>query len=102
AGRTPTRVIDHGVEVPPGTPCTLELPRGITVVNNIVSRGRRLGSDVFARVREDIPIDLYGMGWREAGGRGELPHGELPEEIGRHRFFFNPIRYTSLGLSVLE
>jgi hypothetical protein len=37
-----------------------------------------------------------------AGGLGEVPNLELPGFMARYRFFFNPIRYTSLGLSVLE
>ena len=48
-GRTPTRVIEHGVAIPDGVRYTGELDRGIVVVNNIRSRGRRLGLDVFER-----------------------------------------------------
>ncbi|NJD27626.1 MAG: glycosyltransferase family 1 protein, partial [Chloroflexi bacterium] len=40
-GRTPTRVIDHGVEVPPDVLATLELERGVVVVNDLARRGRR-------------------------------------------------------------
>jgi glycosyltransferase involved in cell wall biosynthesis len=36
------------------------------------------------------------------GGLGEIPPGELAEFVARYRFFFNPIRYTSLGLAVIE
>ena len=36
------------------------------------------------------------------GGLGEVPHDRLPAFEARYRFFFNPIRYTSLGLSVCE
>ena len=35
-------------------------------------------------------------------GLGEVANAELPAFIARYRFFFNPIRYTSLGLSVIE
>jgi glycosyltransferase involved in cell wall biosynthesis len=31
-----------------------------------------------------------------------LPNHELPGRMAEHRFFFNPIRYTSLGLAVVE
>ncbi len=104
SGRTPTRVIEHGVSVPDGVRYTGELARGITVVNNIVPRGRRLGADVFARVRDHhgIPLDLVGMGADELGGLGEVPLADLPGFVARYRFFFNPIRYTSLGLAVCE
>nr|WP_276600541.1 glycosyltransferase [Nannocystis sp. ILAH1] len=36
------------------------------------------------------------------GGLGDLPLRELHARLGRYRFFFNPIRYTSLGLAVCE
>lgn len=98
----PTRVIEHGVTVPDDACYTGEFDRGIAVVNDIASRGRRLGADVFARVREQVPMDLAGMGSLKVGGIGELEHGDLPYIESRYRFFFNPIRYTSLGLSVLE
>jgi len=65
-------------------------------------RGRRLGADVFEQVRGQVPIDLVGIGSREVGGLGEIPHEALPAFLGSYRFFFNPIRYTSLGLSVCE
>jgi glycosyltransferase involved in cell wall biosynthesis len=42
------------------------------------------------------------MGSRELGGLGEIPNPDLPAFTARYRFFFNPIRYTSMGLSVCE
>ncbi len=38
----------------------------------------------------------------EFGGLGDVPHDALPAFSARYRFFFNPIRYTSLGLAVCE
>ncbi len=102
SGRTPTRVIDHGVIVPPGVHYTGELDRGIVVVNGLPTRGRRLGSDVFQQVNERVPLDLVGMQSEKMGGLGEVPHDQLPAFEVRYRFFFNPIRYTSLGLAVCE
>lgn len=99
---TPTIVVDHGVKVPEGITYQGDKARGIVVINNLQSRGRRLGLDVFEKVRQEVPLDLIGMGAKELGGLGEIPHKELPEFISHYRFFFNPIRYTSLGLSVLE
>ncbi|HKG08316.1 MAG TPA: glycosyltransferase family 4 protein, partial [Pedobacter sp.] len=64
-------------------------------------RGRLLGLDIFETVRKHVPLDLVGMG-AEAYGIGEVLHPELPAFISRYRFFFNPIRYTSLGLAVCE
>ncbi|HEX7021291.1 MAG TPA: glycosyltransferase [Trueperaceae bacterium] len=101
-GRTPTRVIEHGVLVPQDLTYSGERPRGLVVINNLASRGRRLGADVFERVRTQVPLDLIGMGATELGGLGEVPHDELPAFVAGYRFFFNPIRYTSLGLAVCE
>lgn len=102
SGRTPTRVIEHGVIVPEDVRYTGELDKGVVVVNGLASRGRRLGADVFESVRQRIPLDLVGMKAAEAGGLGEISHEELPAFEARYRFFFNPIRYTSLGLAVCE
>jgi glycosyltransferase involved in cell wall biosynthesis len=102
SGRTPTRVIEHGVFVPEGVDYTGEIERGLVVVNGLAHRGRRVGLDVFQQVRDQVPLDLVGMGSEELGGLGEIPHEELPAFEARYRFFFNPIRYTSLGLAVCE
>ncbi|WP_207425929.1 glycosyltransferase family 4 protein [Pedobacter sp. SYSU D00535] len=97
---TPTHVIDHGV-VDPGVSYTGEIERGIVVINNIQKRGRRLGLDVFLELKKHVPLDLVGMGAEELG-LGEVKYQQLPEFISKYRFFFNPIRYTSLGLSICE
>ncbi|HEX2063392.1 MAG TPA: glycosyltransferase [Acidimicrobiales bacterium] len=102
SGRSPTRVVEHGVAVPDEAVYTGELDRGVVAVNHLARRGRRLGADVFEEVRRQVPLDLVGMGSEEAGGIGEVPPPELPAFLGRYRFLFNPIRYTSLGLAVLE
>ena len=103
SGRTPTRVIDHGVRIPAGIRYTGEIPRGLVIVNDLPKRGRRLGLDVFERVRHEVPLDLVGINSEQlGGGLGEIPHRELPAFAARYRFLFNPIRYTSLGLSVCE
>lgn len=99
---TETRVIEHGVVVPKNIEYTGEIKKGIVVINGITQRGRRLGLDVFEKVRKEIPLDIIGMGSEEVGGLGEIPIGELQAFIAKYRFFFNPIRYTSLGLSVCE
>lgn len=48
-----------------------------------------------------MPLDLVGMG-SEGLGLGEVLHPQLPAFLSHYRFFFNPIRYTSLGLAVCE
>lgn len=102
SNRTPTAVVRHGVTVPASAKYTGEYDRGIVVINNIALRGRRLGLDIFKEVRKRVPLDIVGMGSEEVGGLGEVPPPELPEFIAKYRFFFNPIRYTSLGLAVCE
>jgi glycosyltransferase involved in cell wall biosynthesis len=95
-----TLVIEHGV-TDPGAIYTGKLERGIVVINNLPRRGRMLGYDLFREVRQDVPLDLAGMGSEEIG-LGEVLHPQLPTFIKDYRFFFNPIRYTSLGLAVCE
>jgi len=102
SGDTPTRVIEHGVIPTPGIRYTGEIPRGIVVVNGLRSRGRRLGLDIFEQVRQQVPLDLVGMDSQVLGGLGEVPHPDLPALLSRYRFFFHPVRYTSLGLAVCE
>lgn len=101
-GQTPTRVVEHGVMVPEQVRYSGEIPRGIVVVNGLRSRGRRLGSDLFQQVRQQIPLDLVGIDSQSLGGLGEVSHQDLPQLVARYRFFFHPIRYTSLGLAVCE
>jgi Glycosyl transferases group 1 len=102
SGATPTRVIEHGVVVPEGVRYSGEKARGIVVVNHLKQRGRRLGSDVFADVAQRVPLDLVGMDAKSAGGIGEIGNLELAAYAAQYRFFFNPIRWTSLGLAVVE
>jgi hypothetical protein len=100
-GRSPTRVIEHGV-IEPKVRYTGELERGLVVVNNLARRGRRLGLDLFLEARKRLPLDLVGMDAQRCGGIGEVLHADLPAFSAKYRFFFNPIRYTSLGLAVIE
>ena len=100
-GRSPTRVIEHGVP-DPGVRWTGAIERGIVVVNDLATRGRRLGADLFLVARDQIPLDLVGMHAERLGGLGEIPRVDLPAFSARYRFFFNPIRYTSLGLGLIE
>jgi hypothetical protein len=102
SGRTPTRVIDHGVLDFPDIRYTGHVNRGVVVINHLRDRGRRLGVDVFEQVRKDVPLDLVGMASEELAGIGEVLPTQLRAFEARYRFFFNPIRYTSLGLAVIE
>lgn len=99
---TPTRVIEHGVKPLAQARYRGDVASGIVVVNNLHRRGRRLGLDVFQRVAAELPLSLVGMDSERCGGQGEVANHLLPERVASHRFFFNPIRYTSLGLAVIE
>jgi Glycosyl transferases group 1 len=101
-GPNPTAVIEHGVVLPGPVRYQGDLPRGLVAVNNLATRGRRLGRDVFLEVRRQVPLDLVGMGSKALGGLGEVPPPGLAAFAARYRFLFNPIRYTSLGLAVCE
>jgi hypothetical protein len=100
SNNTPTRVIEHGVTASPIN-YSGEIPKGIVVINNLPARGRLLGLDIFLEARQQVPLDLVGMGTGDLG-LGEVLHPQLPEFQSRYRFFFNPIKYTSLGLAVCE
>lgn len=103
SGRTPVQVVEHGVSLISEAAYTGETAKGLVVVNNLAKRGRRLGADVYETVRQQVPLTLVGMGADQVpGGQGEVGHRQLPEVMASHRFFFNPIRYTSLGLSIIE
>jgi hypothetical protein len=101
-GATPTVVIEHGVVVPDAARYTGHLARGVSVINDLSARGRRLGADVFERAREQVPLDLVGMGSEHIGGLGGVPPPDLPRFLAPYRFYFHPVRYTSLGLSLCE
>lgn len=95
-----TKVIEHGVLLPDFIP-PVKIDKGIVVINHLEERGRLLGADLFHEMREHVPLDLVGMG-AQSMGIGEVLHPDLPSFIAQYRFFFNPIRYTSLGLAVCE
>ena len=99
---SPVEVVEHGIQLLSNARYTGREERGIVVANNLGTRGRRLGPDVFLQLREQVPLTLVGMGSLELGGHGEVANRDLPRFMADYRFFFNPIRYTSLGLSVLE
>ncbi|QYO67909.1 glycosyltransferase [Leptolyngbya sp. 7M] len=102
SNRTPTCVIEHGVIVPEDIEYSGDLARGLVVANGLRTRGRRLGSDVFQAACQQVPLDLVGMDATSLGGLGEIPHAQLAAFQSRYRFFFHPVRYTSLGLAVCE
>ena len=101
SGSTPTRVIEHGV-VDPGYRYTGELRRAAVVINEASRRGRVTGTDLLPALNGEVPLDLFGMGAAALGGIEDLPQERLHDEIARRRAYLHPIRWTSLGLSLLE
>jgi hypothetical protein len=109
AGRTPVRVIEHGI-VDPGYRYTGEVERAVAVINEGARRWRVTGTDLLGPLSEAAPIDLYGMGAVEAakraGGRvdghDDTPQDRLHDLMAVHRLYLHPVRWTSLGLSLLE
>ncbi|KQX62759.1 glycosyltransferase [Angustibacter sp. Root456] len=110
-GRAPVHVVEHGV-LDPGPIWTGELPRLSMSVNEPVRRWRVAGMDLAARLAEQVPVDVYGMGVEGlaardaafADGRHEddLPQHQLHQRMAQHRAYLHTYRWTSLGLSLLE
>jgi glycosyltransferase involved in cell wall biosynthesis len=100
AGATPTRVIEHGI-VDPGARYTGELPHAAVVINEARRRGRVTGTDLLDRFRAAAPLDLFGMDAPSLGGE-DLPQAQLHDAMARRRVYLHPLRWTSLGLSLLE
>jgi glycosyltransferase involved in cell wall biosynthesis len=106
-GTTPTRVIEHGI-VDPGERYSGEIPAAAVVVNEAGRRGRVTGTDLLGRLGAAVPLDLFGMrSGRLAGAPGvrsvaDLAQERLHHEMARRRLYLHPVRWTSLGLSLLE
>jgi hypothetical protein len=105
ADGTETRVIEHGI-VDPGRRYTGELARAAVVINEARRRGRVTGTDLLEHFAAAAPLDLFGIDAENAPapvrGIADLAHDDLHTEIARRRAYLHPIRWTSLGLSLLE
>jgi Glycosyl transferases group 1 len=99
-GTTATRVIEHGI-VDPGYRYTGELPRAAVAINEPVRRGRVTGTDLLPTLNGEVPLDVFGMRSAEVGGV-DVPQSALHDELARRRVYLHPIRWTSLGLTLLE
>ncbi|HEX4219977.1 MAG TPA: glycosyltransferase [Acidimicrobiales bacterium] len=99
-GSTPTVVIEHGI-IDPGKCYSGELPRAGVVVNDPVRRGRVAGSDLIRRFQDRVGLDLFGMGTDDLGGVA-LSQDRLYRALGRRRVYLHLMRWTSLGLSLIE
>jgi Glycosyl transferases group 1 len=111
-GSAPALVIEHGIP-DPGQLYTGELPELAVVVNEPVRRGRVTGTDLLPVFSSLAPVHVFGMktealaaaaGFEEARlrPRGDLKTRELHQELAQCRVYLHPMRWTSLGLSLLE
>jgi glycosyltransferase involved in cell wall biosynthesis len=111
-GDARTVVVEHGV-LDPGYRYTGEHPSVGVVVNEPVRRWRVAGTDLVLALASDVPVAVYGMGLADleeiAVERGvqlreclDLDQATMHERLARHRAYFHPYRWTSLGLSLIE
>jgi glycosyltransferase involved in cell wall biosynthesis len=101
-GSSPTRVIEHGI-VDPGYRYTGDEPRAAVVINEARRRARVTGTDLLERFSAaGVPLDVFGMDAGSIGGIEDVPQHRLHEEMARRRVYLHPIRWTSLGLSLIE
>ncbi len=111
-GRASTVVIEHGVP-DPGPLYTGEREEQAVVINEPVRRGRVTGTDLLPRFAGAGPLTVYGMGGENLAGSvglspqqlrwgGDLPTRQLHAELAQRRLYLHPLRWTSLGLSLIE
>jgi hypothetical protein len=114
-GDHPVAVVDHGIP-DPGHRYTGTDPSVAVCVNEPVRRWRVAGSDLVLDLAGALPVSVYGMGTDGLGAIAEergvpgldrtrchdLPQAALHDALARHRVYFHPYRWTSLGLSLLE
>lgn len=100
-GTTPVRVVEHGI-VDPGYRYTGELARAAVAINEARRRGRVTGTDLLPRFAQAIPLDLFGIDAGALGGIDDPPQRVLHDELPRRRVYLHPMRWTSLGLTLIE
>jgi hypothetical protein len=100
-GSTRTVVVEHGI-IDPGYRYTGELAHAAAVINEARRRGRVTGTDLLESFADAVPVDLFGMGAGALGGIEDLSQDRLHTEMARRRVYLHPMRWTSLGLSLIE
>ncbi|MHA6795500.1 glycosyltransferase [Pseudonocardia bannensis] len=111
SGRTRTAVVEHGI-LDPGRRYTGELPAAATVVNEPMRHSRTAGTDLLPGLARGAPLDVFGRGTEGLGmrlgaatriqGRGDLPQSRMHDELARRRVYLHPMRWSSLGLALIE
>jgi len=111
-GRAPTVVIEHGI-VDPGARYTGERASLGVVINEPVRRWRVTGTDLLPSFAQAGPLEVFGMRTDDLPSavdlapdrlriRGDLPTAQMHEELAACRLYLHPMRWTSLGLTLLE
>ena len=110
-GRAPEVVVEHGI-VDPGHLYTGERPALAVVVNEPIRRWRVTGTDLLPGFADVAPIDHFGIAGAELGQHlglpervvhcGDLPPTQLHAALATRRAYLHPLRWTSLGLALLE
>ncbi|MFH8755836.1 glycosyltransferase [Streptomyces atroolivaceus] len=110
-GRAPTTVIEHGI-IDPGALWTGTEARAAVVVNDPLRRGRTTGTDLLSHFARVAPLDVFGMRTEALPAHlglpsdrcraRDLPQNALHPAMARCRLYLHPVRWTSLGLSLLE
>ena len=111
-GPARTLVIEHGIP-DPGYLYTGERKSLGVVINEPVRRGRVTGTDLLPAFARAGRLEAFGMGTEGLPGatglgveelvvRGDLPARQLHAELAGCRVYVHPMRWTSLGLSLLE
>jgi len=110
-GVAPTTVIEHGI-VDPGARYSGELARGAVVVNEPGRRGRTVGADLVPGFADVGPVDVFGMATKAfvatldsdavVAHQDLFSQDDMHTELARRRVYLHPMRWTSLGLSLIE
>ncbi len=112
-GVAPTTVIEHGV-VDPAPRYSGEKAAGAVVTNEPGRRGRIVGADLVPAFAEVGPVDVFGMKTASfVNGLPATPHrvtgnerlrtqDEMHSALARRRVYLHTVRWTSLGLSLIE
>ncbi|HZA71680.1 MAG TPA: glycosyltransferase [Propionibacteriaceae bacterium] len=110
-GVAPNSVIEHGI-VDPGDRYTGELARGAVVVNEPGRRGRTVGADLVPGFAGVGPVDVFGMQTKAFAATLDtdavvahenlFSQDDMHTELARRRVYVHPMRWTSLGLSLIE
>lgn len=111
SGRAPTVVVEHGI-MDPGPRYTGETAALAVVINEPVRRWRVTGTDLLPAFADVARIDTFGIAGEQLPARlglpervrfcGDLRPHDLHPALATRRAYLHPVRWTSLGLSLLE